>query len=239
MTAVLVHGVPSSPALWDPLRERLARRDVVALSLPGFGCPVPAGFDCTKEAYVGWLIGELGRQGGPVDLVGHDWGALLVLRAAGVRPDLVRTWAMGNGPIDPDYVWHRAAQAWQTPGRGEEVMRQMTPERVAQLLEAEGVPGALARAEAAGLDETMKAAILRLYRSAVTVGKEWIAPLPAGDRGLVYWGDTDPYAGPEFADRLATRTGARLLRLPGVGHWLPHQAPEPLARALEELWERS
>ena len=239
MPAVLVHGVPSSPAMWDPLRACLARRDVVALRLPGFGCAVPAGFDCTKEAYVGWLIGELERQGGPVDLVGHDWGALLVLRAAGLRPDLVRTWAMGNGPVDPDYVWHRAAQAWQTPGRGEEVMALMTPERVAQLLEAEGVPAALARAESAGLDDTMKGAILRLYRSAVTVGTEWIAPLPPGDRGLVFWGDTDPYAGPELADRLAARTGARLLRLPGVGHWLPHQAPAALAPALEALWRRS
>src|SRR5262249_27377115 len=52
MPAVLVHGVPDTHRLWDALRARLARRDVTAVSLPGFGAAVPAGFDATKEAYV-------------------------------------------------------------------------------------------------------------------------------------------------------------------------------------------
>src|SRR5882757_9201102 len=97
MPAVFVHGVPDTHRLWDPLRARLARRDVTAASLPGFGVPVPDGFDATKEAYVGWLIAELGRIGVPVDLVGHDWGANLVQRVVSLRPDLIRTWAAGSG----------------------------------------------------------------------------------------------------------------------------------------------
>jgi pimeloyl-ACP methyl ester carboxylesterase len=50
MPAVLVHGVPDTHRVWAPLIQRLCRDDVVALSLPGFGCGVPAGFDCTTEA---------------------------------------------------------------------------------------------------------------------------------------------------------------------------------------------
>lgn len=74
MPVVLVHGVPETAALWDPLLAVLGRDDVVTLQLPGFGCPRPAGFGATKEDYVTWLVGELEGIEGPIDLVGHDWG---------------------------------------------------------------------------------------------------------------------------------------------------------------------
>jgi pimeloyl-ACP methyl ester carboxylesterase len=64
MPVVLVHGVPETPALWDPLRSELQRQDVEALQLPGFGCPRPDGFGATKEEYVEWLVGELERCAG-------------------------------------------------------------------------------------------------------------------------------------------------------------------------------
>ena len=51
MPVVFVHGVPDTHRVWRALIERLRRDDVVTLSLPGFGCGIPAGFDCTKEAY--------------------------------------------------------------------------------------------------------------------------------------------------------------------------------------------
>ena len=90
--------------------SRLNRKDVVTLSLPGFGCPLPAGFSATKEAYVDWLLGRLAALPRPIDLVGHDWGALLVVRAVSLRPDAVRSWAAGGAPLDREYVWHQAAQ---------------------------------------------------------------------------------------------------------------------------------
>src|SRR5436853_7218787 len=95
MPAYLVHGVPDSPALWEPIRRRLTRPDVVTPTLPGFGSPLPPGFAATCEAYVDWLIADIARLGTPVDLVGHDWGSILALRVASVRPDLVRTLAVG------------------------------------------------------------------------------------------------------------------------------------------------
>jgi len=100
MPAFLVHGVPDTHHLWDKTRERLSRRDVLAPDLPGFGAPTPPGFRPVKEAYVDWLIDEIARVGEPVDLVGHDWGALLVQRVVSLRPDLIRTWACGDGPFD-------------------------------------------------------------------------------------------------------------------------------------------
>jgi pimeloyl-ACP methyl ester carboxylesterase len=92
MPAVFVHGVPDTSRVWQAVIARLPRPDVVTLSLPGFGRPTPDGFDATKEAYVRWLLDELAAQPGPIDVVGHDWGALLVVRAISLAPDRVRSW---------------------------------------------------------------------------------------------------------------------------------------------------
>jgi len=100
MPAVLVQGVPDTHRLSNKLRSHLSRRDVLAPSLRRFGVPTPPGFQPTKEIYVEWLIGEIEGVGAPVDLVGHDWGSLLVQRVVSLRPDLIRTWACGDGPFD-------------------------------------------------------------------------------------------------------------------------------------------
>src|ERR1700681_1403351 len=75
--AVLVHGVPDTHRVWDRVRAQLTRKDVVALALPGFDNPAPAGLTSTKEADAAWIIQQLETIGTPVDLVGHDWGCML------------------------------------------------------------------------------------------------------------------------------------------------------------------
>ena len=55
MTVVLVHGNPETDAIWGPLAAALGRDDVVRLSPPGFGAPMPADFPMTFVAYRDWL----------------------------------------------------------------------------------------------------------------------------------------------------------------------------------------
>ena len=237
MPIVLVHGVPDTHRLWNPLRAHLKRKDVIALSLPGFDAPLPSGFAATKEAYADWLIGELERIGAPVDLVGHDWGALLVQRAVSVRPDLVRTWACGDGPIDAEYVWHDTAKQWQTPEVGEQFMAMMTPEMMVDGLAAVGIPPAIAKEMSGFIDATMKDCILRLYRSAVHVGAEWQADVERVRRpALILWSRDDPYVEPRFAERLAQRVRGELVFFEGCGHWWPLERPAEAAAALERFW---
>ena len=238
MTAILVHGVPDTDQVWHAVLPRLGRPDVLTLRLPGFGAPVPPGFDATKDAYAAWLVEQIAAHEGPVDLVGHDWGALLVLRAACLEPDRVRTWAAGAAPLDADYVWHRAAQLWQTPDVGEKVMEGLTPSVLEEALTAAGVPAGDARAAAAHLDDTMKRCILRLYRSAIKIGEEWgpdLARLQAP--GLVLWGERDPYAPPVWGERLAKRTNARLVTFAGCSHWWPLERPAEVAALLTRHWD--
>ncbi len=242
MPAVLVHGVPDTHHVWDRVRARLGRDDVVAVSLPGFATPRPDGFPATKEAYVEHLVGELEQvhsADGPVDLVGHDWGSILVQRVACLRPDLLRTWAAGNGPVDEDYTWHEAAQAWQTPGLGEQVMELMTGEALVPTFLDAGHDEAEARAAAGRVDDTMRGCILDLYRSAVDVGAEWGPDLDrladADLPGLAIWAVDDPYVPVVHGQRLAERTGAALVEVTG-GHWWPVAAADTVAGALTSHW---
>jgi pimeloyl-ACP methyl ester carboxylesterase len=237
MPGVFVHGVPDTHRVWDAVRSRLGRNDTVTLSLPGFGCPVPDGFAATKEAYVDWLLGELGAMKRPIDLVGHDWGGLLVVRAVSVQPDAVRTWAAGAAPLDREYVWHKAAQAWQTPEVGERMMAGLTPEGTQAALVAAGVPPADAVTVVRNLDDTMKQCILKLYRSAVNAGAEWEDDLRrVSAPGLVLWGEKDPYVSVEFGARLAEKTRARFVSYPGCSHWWQLERPAEVATELQRHW---
>ena len=241
MPAVFVHGVPDTASMWDPLIASLSRSDVLAVGLPGFATPTPAGWDATKESYAAWLEAEIETLGAPVDLVGHDWGAILVQRVASTRPDLIRTVACGSGPLDTTYDWHPMAQLWQTPDVGEQVMAGLlgmpTDDLIAGFVGG-GAPADLAAAEAAHVDERMTDCILALYRSAVTVGAEWqptVDAMPARP-ALVFHGADDPYVPLAIAERLATRIAAELVTFPGCGHWWPREHVTESAIALERLW---
>ena len=237
MAAILLHGVPDTSHVWDDVIARLSRHDVQALSLPGFGIDVPPGFTATKEAYFDWLVGVLERLDGPVDLVGHDWGCMLTARVASLRPDLVRTWAGGSGPISANYEWHAWAAIWQTPGRGERWMEELDPATFAAQLASNGVPVIAARDAAGRMDGTMRECILRLYRSALGVGAEWEADLGrVVAPSLVFWGARDPAVPLRYGVDLASRLHAhRMLEL-DAGHWTPLERPAELASALERHW---
>jgi pimeloyl-ACP methyl ester carboxylesterase len=241
---VLIHGVPETPVLWGPLRSQLRRGDVVALQLPGFGCPRPDGFSATKEEYVAWLVGELERlseQEHAVDLVGHDWGGGFVVRVVSTRPELVRSWVTdAAGVADADFQWHRFAKIWQTPGAGEEFFEQLLArplEERAGLFETFGVSHDQAMAMAGGLDSIMAGCILALYRSAVEVGREWTADfrdVPAP--GLVLLPSEDPFLSVRRARNAALRAGASAADLEGLGHWWMLQDAAGAAELLEQFW---
>lgn len=231
---MLVHGVPDTAQLWAPLLDALGRNDVVCPSLPGFGTPVPAGFGCTKDEYAQWLVGELRAVGEPVDLVGHDWGSILTQRVAATNPELLRSWVLADGAVSEAFRWHDLAEQWQTPEVGEQIMELMTGDAVVDALREAGHPdpaGAVAQ-----IDDTMKAAVLALYRSAVRIAEEWTpGPTPHERPALVLWGERDPYGPPEYGRAAATNSGADFVAL-DAGHWSLVERPAHAAAALERFW---
>lgn len=245
---VFIHGVPDTPALWDPLIAALGLKpgDYIAPALPGFGIPVPAGFTCTKDAYAAWLIDQLEAAartaGKPVHLVGHDWGALLALRAASLRPDLIASWCVTNAVIDPDYRGHETARMWATPILGELAMLAIRNKaRLEVGLVSGGMPAELAKAEVPHIDQTMRQSILKLYRSAdgLRFKGPWIDDLAKLPRcGQLFWGATDIYVQLAVAERFSSQRNVPLHIEPTAGHWACHARATPFAALLKTHWSR-
>ena len=79
MPKVFVQGNPENSTLWSVLFDELGKRgvsDVVALSPPGFGAPVPEGFDATRtgsHAMCEAVAGTLGAMICRLEGLGHWW----------------------------------------------------------------------------------------------------------------------------------------------------------------------
>jgi pimeloyl-ACP methyl ester carboxylesterase len=241
---VFVHGNPETAAIWGPLIEVLDLDDVVTLSPPGFGAPLPAGFGSTSDDYLAWLVNELERMPQPVDLVGHDWGGGHVIRVVIERSDLVSSWVTDiAGCMAPDYVWHDMARIWQTSGAGEEAVAAMLatslPDRV-QMYESLGMTAEVALEVARATNEEMGNSILALYRSAAQPAMAQLGARlseASGRPGLVVIPTEDPYTGGEDRARWAAdRAGAQVAVLPGLGHWWMMQDPDVGAAALRSFW---
>jgi pimeloyl-ACP methyl ester carboxylesterase len=239
MTAVFVHGVPETASVWAPLIDALDRDDVATLSLPGFGRALPDGFDATMHRYADWMAHALGDFD-EVDLVVHDWGAILALRVLADQPANVRSWVTDMGDLDDEFRWHDAGRTFQTPGEGEalvDAMVGMNADDRAAMLTGLGVPAAHAPEMASHLDATMGQAILTLYRSAVDVGQEWGPGIDAIEGpGAVIESGQDPFRSPARAKRLAERTGAELVQLPEAGHFWMLEDPDGVAEILTRFW---
>ena len=239
MAIVFVHGVPETASVWEGVRSAIDAESV-AVSLPGFRNPRPDNFPATKEAYASWLREQLAGIDEPIDLVGHDWGAILVTRIVPTDANRIRSCATDAvASFHPDYVWHDFARLWQTPAEGEafyETYDAMPPEDQAAMLTASGVPEAFAP-EMARPDKTMEKCILDLYRSATDVYGDWgknlgRVPIP----GLVLLPPNDTFAEIPLAQDVANTLGARAETLDGLGHWWMLEDPTRAASHLESFW---
>lgn len=245
---VFVHGNPECDAIWGPLIDELAKRgvsDVTALSPPGFGAPVPAGFEATPAGYAAWLAGELEAIDGPIDLLGHDWGAGHVFGLAATRPDLIRSWAADCAALlHPEYEWHAMAQVWQTPEAGEAAIQGMlggSLEARQAMLEGLGISGDIARRMAEAATPEMGECILTLYRAAAQPALREIADrLAAAERrpSLLVVASEDEYVPAALAGDVAKRFGSETVALEGQGHWWMLSDPATAADALAAFWSR-
>ena len=247
MPKVFVHGNPECDAVWGPLEAALAARgvdDCILLSPPGFGAPLPDGFEATPAGYVDWLAAELRELDAPIDLVGHDWGTGHVAGLAAAYPELIRSFTVDcGGLIHPDYVWHDMAQVWQTPGAGEEAVAAVfglpQADKVA-MFESFGAPAAIAERMAAAADATMGECVLTLYRAgAQPYQAELSARLDGADPrpAHIISASDDPYVSAELGAATAERLGAAHTALAGRGHWWMLADPGEPADAMVAFWD--
>ena len=230
---VLVHGAGGSHATWTRQLEGLAETArVIALDLPGHGrssgegCPVVAEYAASVRAFI------RGLNAGPVILGGHSMGGAVTLTIALEAPELLRgVLLVGTGArlrvfprlfelMDKDYGeavdfiqgygWSPAAAPALLAG-GRVAMLETRP--------------AVTRADFTGCNRFDLMARINEIRQ------------PA----LVIVGDDDQLTPPKYSEYMAKQIpGARLVRIPRAGHYVPLEQPDQVNAAIRSFlrWQR-
>ncbi len=228
----LVHGAGGDHKLWGAVHARLREAGVpaLALDLPGHGrSPGPG--RVTIGAYADAVEEALAAAGArEYAVAGHSLGGAVALTLAVRAPAALRgVGAVSTGarlPVDP-MILKGTLQAFVCTvenlarfcfprGTPEEVWR-----RAAEALAAPGpevLHGDFAACAAYGLSDADLGGI-RVPAEVVCGELDVLTPLPLSQ---------------ELAAKIP---GARLTRLPGVGHLPLVEAPDALAAVLARLWE--
>ncbi len=247
-----LHGFPDHPPTARAFLEHLARtRRVVAPWLRGYHpSPRVAPYDLeTLAGDVLALIDQLAPRRGSVDLVGHDWGAVITYAVCQQAPDRVRRSVTMSVPHaltfvkqlrNPEQALRSAYMAlFQLPGAGAIVRAANLVDRLwgvwsPNLHLDEGTRADLHRTLAASLP-----APLEYYRAAVRpVGAARArlrrARLPIEVPLLQLHGADDGCILPPTADDAHLFTGPHELAvLDGLGHFLHIEAPDDISARVD------
>lgn len=228
---------------WTGLAERLSAVTVTAPDLPGHGrAPDWDGrgdlHDLTTAMAAG-LAQRIG-DGGPVDILGHSFGATVALRLALDRPELVRSLVLIEPPLfaaamdDPAAAPHLAAQI-----RVSELILQDPDAGAAAFHALWGSGEALADLP----DRPRRYIVDRIHyitaQSAALVQDTAHLLRPGGLEGvgvpvLLVEGGNSPAVVGSIQPVLAARLPHATRRvLPGAGHMMPITHPDLLARAVQ------
>ena len=239
---VLLHGFPQGSWSWRRVWPGLAEAGyrVVAPELRGYSADArPTEVEQYRmPRLVDDVRAVVEAVGGPVHLVGHDWGAAIAWHTAARHPELLRTLTAVSVPHplaflaaltdDPDQ--RRRSQYmrdWQSPDT-EAAMLAGGLERVFG-----GVPDVDAARYAATMHEPgAMTAALAYYRAQSRADLEGLGPITTPT--LHVWSDRDAALGRAGAEGTAAHVAGpyRFEVLEGVSHWVPEQAADRLVTLL-------
>jgi len=246
---LLLHGFPQTYRAFDALAARLVTATTPLRLLapnqrgysPGARPADPAEYAAAD--LVDDVIGLLDAVGVEhVDIVGHDWGALVGWYLAAGHPDRVRTLTAVSVP-HPAALATALGQSAEQRKMSEYVTLFRDPVKAARVL----------------LEEDARR-LRRLYRplsqsamepylsvlgepAALTAALNWYkaaklsagSAVPAVEVPVVYvWSTADAAVSRAAAERCVEHVAGpyRFVVLDGVSHWIPDEAPDELAAAL-------
>lgn len=259
---LLLHGFPEHSGAWRLVIEALnGKRRWFAPDLRGYGWSErPLGTaHYTVDALVGDVAALIETIGGPVDLVGHDWGGVLAWWTAIRRPALVHALTVCNAPHPAALQFalvedpaQRAASQYMTRLRAADIASEFLTDPAAAwdagmgrnpALTAEDRDGYLAAWRQPGAVEAM----VNWYRAAPFVvpaaGEEADVPAWARDPELrvrvpttIVWGmDDTVLLPPLIAASAAWCDAVQVSEVVGAGHGVIHDAPHTVAAAILRL----
>ena len=251
---ILLHGFPQTGDCWNRVAATLASSHrVIVPDLPGFGrSSRPASFDAASVVQT--LSGFLDAIAAPrATIVGHDWGGSFAFALALAHPERVERLVVTNAPfrkIDLKRGFHFLA--FNLPIVPELAFRFAGDRIITFMLRAgsarkNAFAGEAVRpyVEAYRSAEIVSSA-LAYYRTVTRrVIRQMVRPGPARDVGssrpiemptLIVWGMRDPALPATVLESIERDIPqASVVRLEEVGHFVPDEAPDELARAIESF----
>jgi pimeloyl-ACP methyl ester carboxylesterase len=246
---LLLHGFPETSLSWSAVTPLLAEAGLRTYAPDQLGYSPGARPDEVDAYALPNLVQVTADLMTALDIpvahvVGHDWGANVAWALAAWHPDRVRTLTAVSVPHPTAYTLAYRADPeqrersgyirlfWQA-GKAEEVLLADGARRLRRMLDSpdSGVPAEAVDVYVAQLSAP----------GALTAALNWYRAMssdtrvdPVGVPTTYVWSDEDVAVGRTAAEACADQvTGDyRFLELSGITHWIPEQAPEPLARAV-------
>jgi pimeloyl-ACP methyl ester carboxylesterase len=249
---MLLHGFPQRATCWEGVSRLLVRSGVRTLApdqrgySPGARPRSRLGY--RSDELVADVVTLIDTVGGPVHLVGHDWGAVVAWRLAAQRPDLVTSLVTVSVPHPGAFARSlltssQALRSWYTlavqPPCLPEVAASLSPRLVETLLRRSGMTSAeLRRFRHEIVEAGALSGALGWYRGAV-LSRGGAPPVQVPTTHV--WSDGEQALARRGAELTAEYVDApyRLEILEGATHWIPTQRPERLARlVLDRVGQR-
>ena len=242
---VLVHGIPTSPALWRLVVPLLSGARCLAWEMVGYGASIAQGRDRdisvnAQADYLASFLDALDIR--RAVLAGHDLGGGVVQILAVRRPDLcvglfltnaigydswpipsVKAMRMASGLIRhlPSAALKPVmatlfARGHDDASRAKEALRVHWPHYAT----AEGPPGFVRQIRSLHVDDTLAVADdLKRLR------------VPAG----LVWGAADQFQKIGYGERFASDLSAPLHRIPSGKHFTPEDHPDAVATGIGQV----
>ena len=241
---VLLHGIPTSPALWRHVAPELDAR-VLAWEMVGYGDSIVQGRDrdisVARQAQylLSWLDDiSIDR---PV-LVGHDLGGGVAQIAVSQQPErfagllLTNAICYDSWPIPavkamraaapvaryiPDLLFRGVLAKLMARGHDDrDVARESLEIHAGPYFDNGGAAAMVRQVQALDVEDTMAVA----------------DRLPGLDiPARIVWGDADQFQKVEYGERLARDLRAPLHRIPGGKHFMPEDHPDIVAAETKAL----
>lgn len=242
---VLLHGFPDRSTTWRKVAPLLHAQGLRTLALDQRGYSTGARprrrRDYTLTALTDDVAALIDLAGGPVHVVGHDWGAVVAWVLAMRRADLVRTLTTISVPHPTAFLLGGPRQflkSWY-------ILSFQLPRLPELFASRPGWPFER-RLSAMGMtrDEIKRFRAEIVEDGALPGGLAWYRAVPFGDRDLLrarvsvpttfVWSDGDAAVSRLGAEKSGRYVDApyRFVVVEGVSHWIPTQAPQACADAI-------